>query len=163
MCEMTDPGEDPVWITAMALALGEAARAADHDDVPVGAVVIVDGVVVASRHNERELRNDPVAHAELLALRDAAGGLPAGDLTAATVFVTLEPCVMCAGALRAARVGTVVFGATDPKTGACGSRYDVLGDIRSGVGPAVHGQVCAAESALLLQRFFSARRTRRSQ
>src|SRR5689334_15621139 len=109
---------------AMAIALTEAEKAPAHGDVPVGAVVVVDGQVVAARHNEREQNGDPTAHAELLALRDAA--VVRGDwrLTDATLVVTLEPCPMCAGAAIAARIQRLVFGAPDPKAGACGSLYN---------------------------------------
>jgi tRNA(adenine34) deaminase len=150
--------DDPDLRRGMELALVEAARAVEHSDVPVGAVVMVDGAVISSRHNERELLGDPLAHAEMLAIRDAARTVAGGGLASATVFVTLEPCVMCAGALLAARVGTVVFGAADPKAGACGSRYSVLDDIRLGSRTAVHRGVLADESATMLQAFFAARR-----
>ena len=112
------------------MALGEAALALDHDDVPVGAVVLVGGHVVAQRHNERELRKDPTAHAEILALQDAAELLGTWHLDGATLVVTLEPCPMCAGAAVLARVGRLVFGAFDPKTGACGSLFNLCADPR---------------------------------
>ncbi|MCU1490884.1 MAG: tRNA-specific adenosine deaminase [Acidimicrobiaceae bacterium] len=115
---------------AMRLALEEAAAAPLHGDVPVGAVVLADGEVLARRHNERELRGDPTAHAELLALRDAAERLGSWRLTGCTLVVTLEPCPMCAGALLAARVGRLVFAAADPKAGACGSLYNLCSDPR---------------------------------
>src|SRR5205807_6037472 len=115
---------------AMGLALEEARAAAAHGDVPIGAVVLVDGEVVARRHNERERTGDPTAHAELLALRDAAADLGGWRLTEATLVVTLEPCAMCAGALIAARVGRLVFGAADPRAGACGSLYNLCADPR---------------------------------
>src|SRR3954454_11605724 len=115
----------------MAMALEEAVAAAVHDDVPVGACVVVDGAVVARRHNERELLGDPTAHAEVLALRDAASVVGDGwRLVGATVDVTIEPCPMCAGALLAARAARVVFGAPDPKAGACGSLYNLCVDPR---------------------------------
>lgn len=145
----------------MELALEEAGRAPHHGDVPIGALVVVGGVVVARRHNERELRGDPTAHAEILALRDAAAA--AGDgwrLERATVVVTLEPCPMCAGALVAARVGRVVFGAADPRAGACGSLYNLCADPRLNheviVVPGVRAEQCAAR----LRRFFDAARGR---
>ena len=103
------------------LALDEARAALDHDDVPVGAVVVHDGTVIAARHNERELTGDPTAHAEVLALRDAAPASATGGSTTARSYVTLEPCAMCAGALVNARLGRLVYGATDPKAGAVGS------------------------------------------
>jgi tRNA(adenine34) deaminase len=141
---------------AMALALEEAAAAAAHDDVPIGAVVLVGGEVVARRHNERERLADPTAHAELLAIRDAAAA--AGDgwrLMDATVVVTVEPCPMCAGALVAARVRRLVFGAFDPKAGACGSLYNLCTDPRLHHEIEVVSGVMAAESAALLQDFFA--------
>ena len=142
----------------MKLALDEAALALDHDDVPVGAVAVVDGQVVAHRHNERERLSDPVAHAEILALRDAAAALGTWRLSAVTLVVTLEPCPMCAGALVAARVGRLVFGASDPKAGACGSLYNLCADPRLNHELPVRGGVLAAEAADLLRTFFTARR-----
>ena len=115
---------------AMDIALLEAALAATHDDVPVGAVVVRDGVVLAARHNERELTGDPTAHAELLAMRDAAAIVGSWRLDGCTLVVTLEPCPMCAGAAVNARLPQVVFGALDPKAGAGGSVYNVLADPR---------------------------------
>jgi tRNA(adenine34) deaminase len=143
---------------AMALALDEARQALDHDDVPVGAVVVHDGVVVAARHNERELRQDPTAHAEILALRDAAAALGSWRLGEATLVVTLEPCPMCAGAAVAARLGRLVFGADDPKAGACGSRYNLCADPRLNHEVAVTAGVGASEAGELLIDFFSRRR-----
>lgn len=145
---------------AMAEALAEAALAAGHGDVPVGAVVVRDGALVARRHNERELTGDPTAHAELLAIRDAAAAAGAWRLDGATVVVTLEPCPMCAGALLAARVARVVFGAADPKAGACGSLYNLCADPRlNHEVEVVHG-VRPAEAAGLLTSFFAGRRDR---
>jgi tRNA(adenine34) deaminase len=144
--------------TAMALALEEARAALAHDDVPIGAIVLVDGAVVARRHNERELRHDPTAHAELLALRDAADALGRWRLDDVTLVVTLEPCAMCAGALVAARVGRLVFGAADPKAGACGSLYNLCADPRLNHELPVTGGVLAADAAALLGTFFAARR-----
>ena len=114
----------------MGLALSEAALAVGHGDVPVGAVALVDGRVIASRHNEREKRGDPTAHAELLALSDAAAALGTWRLSEVTLVVTLEPCPMCAGGLVAARLGRLVFGAADMKAGACGSLYNLCADPR---------------------------------
>src|SRR4249919_2151697 len=115
----------------MAIALEEAALAPAHGDVPVGAVVLVDGAIVARRHNERELTGDPTAHAEVVALRDAAAAVGDGwRLVGATVVVTVEPCAMCAGALLAARVQRLVFGTPDLKAGACGSLYNLCTDPR---------------------------------
>jgi tRNA(adenine34) deaminase len=145
---------------AMTVALGEAERAAAEGDVPVGAVVIAGGRLVAQRHNERESRHDPTAHAEVLALRDAAAVLGRWRLLDATVVVTLEPCPMCAGALVAARVGGLVFGAADPRAGACGSLYNLCADPRMNHEVAVTAGVRASEAARLLDRFFSERRER---
>lgn len=144
---------------AMGLALEEAEAAAASGDVPVGAVVLgPDGEVVARRHNERELRRDPVAHAELLAIQDAAATLGEWRLSGCTVVVTLEPCPMCAGALLAARVGTVVFGAFDPKAGAVGTLYNLCTDPRLNheieVVAGVRGQACSQQ----LSAFFAGRR-----
>jgi tRNA(adenine34) deaminase len=143
---------------AMELAIVEARLAAAEGDVPVGAVVVAGGVVVARRHNERERSGDATAHAEVLALRDAAARLGRWRLSDCTVVVTLEPCVMCAGALVAARAGRLVFGATDPKAGACGSLYNLLADPRlnheAPVARGVLGERCAA----MLADFFATRR-----
>jgi tRNA(adenine34) deaminase len=143
---------------AMALALAEAALALEHDDVPVGAVALLEGRVVASRHNEREQRQDPTAHAELLALRDAAAAAGDWRLSEVTLVVTLEPCPMCAGALVAARLGRLVFGAFDPKAGACGSLYNLCADPRLNHELPVTGGVCADAAAALLTTFFADRR-----
>ena len=143
----------------MGLALAEAARAVEHDDVPVGAVIVSpDGRLLASAHNERELRQDPTAHAEVLALRAAADALGSWHLDGCTLYVTLEPCVMCAGALLNARLGRLVFGAADPKGGATSTLYNVCADPRLNHNlPVTHG-VLAAESADLLTGFFADRR-----
>jgi tRNA(adenine34) deaminase len=144
----------------MRLALREAERAADLGDVPIGAVMVHDGEVVAATANERELRGDPTAHAEVLALREAAAR--AGDgwrLPAdAVLYVTLEPCAMCAGAIVLARVPRVVFGAWDPKAGASGSVFDILAEPKLNWRPVVAGGLLADESAELLRTFFAARR-----
>jgi tRNA(adenine34) deaminase len=145
----------------MSLALAEARRAAVHGDVPVGAVLVIEGRVVASRHNERELRQDPTAHAELLAMRDAAESLGTWRLEHATMVVTLEPCPMCAGALVAARVRRVIFGATDPKAGACGTLYNLCQDPRLNHEVAVTGGVREEECAAVLTDFFAGRREQR--
>jgi len=142
----------------MGVALEEAALAAEHGDVPVGAVVLVGGEIVARRHNERELAHDPTAHAEVLALRDAAASLGRWRLEEATLVVTLEPCPLCAGAALAARLPTVVFGAPDPKAGALGSLYNLGTDPRLNHEiQVVHG-VRADEAANLLTTFFAERR-----
>jgi len=124
----------------------------------VGAVVLVDGTVVAARHNERELQQDPTAHAEILALRDAATGAGSWRLEDTTVVVTLEPCPMCAGALVAGRVGRLVFGATDPKAGASGSLYNLCADPRLNHELPVTPGVLADEAGALLVEFFAGRR-----
>jgi tRNA(adenine34) deaminase len=147
--------DDHGW---MGEALAEAERALDHDDVPVGAVVVRDGVAIAARHNERERTGDPTAHAEVLALRDAAAAVGTWHLEDCTLYVTLEPCVMCAGALLNARIGRLVFGAADPKAGATSTLYNVCADPRLNHNPPVLHNVRAADSAALLQRFFAARR-----
>jgi tRNA(adenine34) deaminase len=145
---------------AMALALEQAEAAAAAGDVPVGAVVLAEGRVVAIRHNEREQAGDPTAHAELLALRDAAADLGHWRLSDATVVVTLEPCPMCAGGLVAARVGRLVFGAPDPRAGACGSLYNLCADPRLNHELPVTSGVLADRSTALLTSFFAAKRDR---
>jgi tRNA(adenine34) deaminase len=145
---------------AMGLALEEAERALGHGDVPVGALVVVGGEVVACRHNEREAASDPTAHAEVLAVRDAAAALGRWRLTDATVVVTLEPCVLCAGALVAARVRRLVFGAADPKAGACGSLYNVCADPRLNHEIEITPGVLAERSAELLRTFFASQRAK---
>ena len=143
----------------MGLALVEAARAVHHGDVPIGAVVVDrHGTLLASRHNERELTGDPTAHAEVLALRDAAAKLGTWRLDGCTLVVTLEPCVMCAGACQLARVSTVAFGAVDLKGGALGSLYNVGTDARLNHEFRVCGGVRATEAAELLTTFFEALR-----
>jgi tRNA(adenine34) deaminase len=142
----------------MRQALVEAAAAAAHDDVPIGAVVVAGGRVVSARHNERERRNDPTAHAEILALRDAAAALGTWRLEGATMVVTLEPCAMCAGAAVGARLARLVFGAVDPKAGACGSLYQLCADPRLNHELPVTAGVLADEAAALLTDFFARRR-----
>ena len=142
----------------MALALAQARRAPNHEDTPVGAVVVRGGEVIGAGHNERELRADPTAHAETLALRAAAATLGSWRVLEATLYVTLEPCAMCAGAIVLARVPRVVFGAADPKAGAAGSVLDVLGDARLNHRPEVVGGVLGQECGELLRTFFRARR-----
>jgi tRNA(adenine34) deaminase len=143
---------------AMRIALDEARAAAQHGDVPVGAVVLHKGVVIAQRHNERELTGDPTAHAEVLALRDASASLGSWRLDDCTLVVTLEPCVMCAGAAINSRIARVVFGAADLKAGATGSLYNVASDPRINHNPQLTHGVLATESATLLQEFFQQRR-----
>ncbi|HEX3911672.1 MAG TPA: tRNA adenosine(34) deaminase TadA [Solirubrobacteraceae bacterium] len=142
----------------MRLALREAERARTHEDVPIGAAVVRDGELLAAAHNERELRQDPTAHAEVLALRDAARALGSWRVLDATLYVTLEPCAMCAGAIVLARVARVVFGATDPKAGACGSVLDVLEEERLNHRPEVLAGVLAPECGQMLSAFFASRR-----
>ena len=149
---------------AMRLALAEARAAAEHDDVPVGAVVLLgglDGEVIAARHNERELTGDPTAHAEILAMRDAAAHIGHWRLLDCTLVVTLEPCTMCAGAMVNARLGQLVYGATDPKAGASGSVFDITGTDRLNHRVPVTAGVLADECGQLLRNFFAARRRRR--
>ena len=142
----------------MAMALAEAARAVEHGDVPVGAVVVGPGGLLAASHNERERRQDPTAHAEILALRQAAAALGTWRLQDTTMVVTLEPCPMCAGALVASRVKRLVFGAPDPKAGACGTLYQLCGDPRLNHELDVVPGVLADQSAALLSSFFAQRR-----
>jgi tRNA(adenine34) deaminase len=142
----------------MRLALREAERALEHDEVPIGAVVVRGGEVLGAAHNERELRQDPTAHAELLALSQAARAVGSWRVLDAVIYVTLEPCAMCAGAIVLARVPRVVFGASDPKAGACGSVLDVLGEPRLNHRPAVAGGLLGEECGAMLSAFFAARR-----
>ena len=142
----------------MRLALREAARALEHDDVPVGAVIVLEGEVIGSGHNERELRADPTAHAEMIALRQAAAALESWRLIGAVMYVTLEPCAMCAGALVLSRIPRVVFGATDPKAGAAGSVLDLLNVPQLNHRPEHQGGLLAEESGDLLRAFFAGRR-----
>ena len=139
-------------------ALAEARAAEAHDDVPIGAVVVKDGAVIARARNRREADGDPTAHAEILALRDAARHVGLWRLDGCTLYVTLEPCFMCAGACVNARVDRVVYAATDPKAGAVGSLADVPADTRLNHNPEVVGGVLAEEASALLKAFFAARR-----
>jgi tRNA(adenine34) deaminase len=142
----------------MRLALREAERALEHDDVPIGAVLARDGQALAAAHNERELREDPTAHAEIIALREAARVAGTWRLLETVLYVTLEPCAMCAGAIVLARVPRVVYGAADPKAGACGSVLDVLGEERLNHRPEVAGGLLAQECGQALRAFFALRR-----
>ena len=144
----------------MGLALEEARLALAHEDVPVGAVVVRAGEVVGAAHNEREHRQDPTAHAEMLALQAAARALGSWRLLGTTLYVTLEPCAMCAGAIVLGRVARVVYGTPDPKAGAAGSVLDVLAEPRLNHRPPVQGGIRQAECAGLLVEFFAARRAR---
>src|SRR6201991_4901860 len=142
----------------MRLAMREADRALAHDDVPVGAVVVQAGEVIGSGHNERELRQDPTAHAEAIALREAARRLGSWRVLDAVLYVTLEPCAMCAGAIVLSRVPRVVFGTWDPKAGAAGSVLDVLAEPKLNHRPQVDGGLLAEECAAQLRAFFASRR-----
>ncbi len=142
----------------MRLALREAGRALEHDDVPIGAVVVREGEVIGQGHNERELREDPTAHAEMVALREAAQALGSWRVLDAVMYVTLEPCAMCAGAIVLARVPRVVFGAADSKAGAAGSVLDVLATPQLNHRPQVAGGLLAEDCAGLLRAFFAERR-----
>jgi tRNA(adenine34) deaminase len=142
----------------MELALAEARRAEEHGDVPIGAALLRGDEVLAAAGNERELRGDPTAHAETLVIRAAAAKLGGWRLADTTLYVTLEPCAMCAGAIVLARIPTVVFAASDPKAGAAGSVLDILAEPALNHRPAVIGGVRAAEAATLLREFFAARR-----
>jgi tRNA(adenine34) deaminase len=153
----TDRPAPDVWF--MRLALREAERALAHDDVPIGAVIERAGEVLAAAHNERELRADPTAHAEILALREASRSLGTWRLEDCTLYVTLEPCAMCAGAIVLARVPRVVFGATDPKAGACGSVLGVLSEPQLNHRPEVCSGVLAPDCGQLLVGFFASRRS----
>jgi tRNA(adenine34) deaminase len=142
----------------MALALEQARLAEAHGDVPIGAAILRDGEPLALAGNERELRGDPTAHAEILAIRAAAEALGGWRLPGTTLYVTLEPCAMCAGAIVLARIPTVVFGTADPKAGAAGSALDVLAEPALNHRPKVVGGVREEECAALLRGFFAARR-----
>jgi tRNA(adenine34) deaminase len=148
--------QDERWMT---VALQEARAAMAHDDVPIGAVVVADdGHVIGRGRNERELREDPTAHAEVLALREAAAALGTWRVLESTLYVTLEPCTMCAGAIVLSRIPRVVYATADPKAGAAGSVLDVLADGRLNHRPEVVAGVLADEAAELLRSFFRARR-----
>lgn len=139
-------------------ALDEAHRALETGDVPVGAVVVHGGRVIGRGHNQRELLHDPTAHAEMLALTAAAQFLKSWRLVDCTVYVTLEPCVMCAGAIILGRVSRLVFGALDPKAGACGSVFDITSDPRLNHQVSVQGGVLQHECGAILQSFFKQQR-----
>src|ERR687894_2314274 len=142
----------------MRLAIREAHEALTHDDVPIGAVIVHEGEVIAAGHNERELRQDPTAHAELLVLREASRVLGSWRVLDCVLYVTLEPCAMCAGAIVLARVPRLVYGTVDPKAGAAGSVLDVLAQPRLNHRPQVAGGLLAPECAALLTDFFGSRR-----
>ena len=153
-----DTADYPTDEALMGIAIDEARMATEHEDVPVGALVVIEGRIVACRHNEREASNDPTAHAELLAVQDAARALGSWRLDGATVVCTLEPCPMCAGALQQARVARVVYGAADLKAGACGSLYSIGSDPRLNHEFETRHGVRATECAALLTDFFATRR-----
>lgn len=151
----TETKDDERW---MALAIRQAERALAAGEVPIGAVIVAGGTVIGRAHNQNVLLRDPTAHAEMLALTQAAAALENDRLTEATLYVTVEPCPMCAGAAVWARVRRVVFGATDAKAGACGTVLEVLRHPRLNHQPALRGGVLADESARLMREFFSSRR-----
>jgi len=155
---MSDESLDAIHQRLMAIALDRAREAESHGDVPIGAVVARDGEPLATAGNERELRRDPTAHAEILAIRAAAEALGGWRLPGTTLYVTLEPCAMCAGAIVLARVPAVVFGAFDPKAGAAGSVLDVLAEPALNHRPDVVAGVMEEECAAVLREFFAARR-----
>jgi tRNA(adenine34) deaminase len=142
----------------MRLAIREAERSLEHGDVPIGAVLVKGGEVVASAHNERELRADPTAHAEILALREGARAEGSWRLLETTLYITLEPCAMCAGAIVLARVPRVCYAAEDPKAGAAGSVLDVLAQPQLNHRPEVAGGLLAQQAGSLLRGFFAQRR-----
>ena len=139
-------------------ALAEAKKAMDKGEIPVGAVVVLGGEVIGRGHNLREATGDPTAHAEMLALREAARAIGHWRLIGCTLYVTLEPCPMCAGAVINARVDRVCFGAFDPKAGCCGTLYDLTGERKFNHHPDVAGGVLNDECAALIKEFFSKRR-----
>ena len=143
---------------AMQLAIEESLLAIEHEDVPVGAVVLVDGQVIAKRHNERQLTGDPTAHAEIEVLRLAGKKLQNYRLTKTTLYVTLEPCAMCLGAMIHARIERVVFGASDPKSGVCGSTIDLTSELIFNHQISVSGRILEHECKNILQSFFKLRR-----
>ena len=146
-----DPAADE---TFMREALGEAERAAADGEVPVGAILVRDNTIVARGRNARERQQDPTAHAELVAIREAAEKLQSWRLTGTTLYVTLEPCLMCAGAMLQARIPRLVFSTWDPKAGACGSLFGLHEDRRLNHQIAVTYGILENESRALLQRFF---------
>ena len=151
----TGPHEAQFMADCMGLAIEEARAAGDSGEVPIGAVVVIDGQVVARRHNEREQSQDPTAHAELLAIRDAAAAIGSWRLENATVFVTLEPCAMCAGAMVNSRIGHLVFGARSLENGACGSLYQLGSDPRLNHEFTTTADIRADECGELLSSYFS--------
>jgi tRNA(adenine34) deaminase len=155
---MSNAGIEESDIAMMRLAIREAAAALDHDDVPVGAIASYRGHVIGRGHNQRELLHDPTAHAEMIAITAAAEHLKSWRLDDCTLYVTLEPCVMCAGAMVLARLPRLVYGTPDPKAGACGSAYDIVREGKLNHSVSVTAGVLAGECAELLQSFFQERR-----
>ena len=159
---LTDP-RHPFHITHMEMALDEAQAAAQEDEVPVGAVIVsLQRGVIARAHNQRELLHDPTAHAEMIAITQAAQALQSWRLEDSFLYVTLEPCPMCAGAVVLARLPFVVYGATDPKAGACDTLYRITADARLNHQSQVVGGVLADRCGAILSRFFSDKRKTRS-
>ena len=154
---LIDPGEHRRY---MEIALREAVKAAEAGEAPVGAVVVHEGLIIGRAHNQRETLRDPTAHAEILAITQAAAALDRWRLTGARLYVTLEPCAMCAGAIVLARLDALIYGAFDPKAGACGSLYDIPRDDRLNHRPEVTSGIMADECGALLSDFFARRRGR---
>jgi tRNA(adenine34) deaminase len=150
-----DPASDTQW---MKIALEEAAQAPAIGEIPIGAVIVQGEQILGRAHNYREVWQDPTAHAEVVAIRAAASALGSWRLTDTTLYVTVEPCVMCLGAIILARIPRVVFGARDPKAGACGSVFDIPAEPRLNHRVAVTGGVLEQESRALIQKFFNERR-----
>jgi len=146
----------------MKAAIREAVKAASEDEVPVGAVVVVDGKILCRAHNRKEKRNDATAHAEIVAINKASKKLGNWYLDHAELYVTLEPCAMCAGAIINSRIGKLYFGARDPKYGCCGSLYDLTADKRFNHNPEVEGGILAEECGALLTQYFKTKRKNRS-
>jgi len=147
----------------MLRALAEAALAFDENEVPVGAIIVRDGRIIASAHNQTEQLSDPTAHAEMIAITQAAESLDGWRLTGCTLYVTLEPCAMCAGAILQARIPRVVFGAADPKAGAVKSLFQILSDDRLNHRSETSHGIHSAECGEILSRFFQERRPNRQQ
>jgi tRNA(adenine34) deaminase len=158
---MSDGAVEDVQQQLMRSAIERAREAESHGDVPIGAVIARGDELLSAAGNERELRRDPTAHAEILAIRAAAEALGGWRLPETTIYVTLEPCAMCAGAIILARIPTVVYGAADPKAGAAGGVLDVLGEPALNHHPQVTGGVMEEECAALLREFFASRRAPR--
>jgi tRNA(adenine34) deaminase len=155
---MPDSSLDPQHEIFMRLALRQAEAAAAAGEVPVGAVIVLDNQVIAEAHNQREQLHDPTAHAEMIAITQAAAAIGDWRLEGCTLYVTLEPCPMCAGAILQARIPTLFFGAADPKAGAVQTLYRLLTDERLNHRVQVHGGVCAEECSDVLARFFRQQR-----